>query len=126
MNIVITGGRTYRLQPMDWFWLGSELGKIMTDKSILTTDLHFHHGAAPGVDREVAATLAYYFPGQIVPHPANWDKFGKGAGPIRNREMAKIANLVLAFPGNDGTRDMIEAARKLDVEVRRSPTWPSA
>lgn len=44
--------------------------------------------------------------------PANWEKHGKSAGPIRNREMAKYADALIAFlaPNSRGTKDMIKAA----------------
>ena len=51
-----------------------------------------------------------------IPYPADWEKFGKGAGPIRNAQMVKAgADLVLAFPlpggkGTQGTIDLAEAA----------------
>ena len=36
---------------------------------------------------------AYGIP--IDPHPADWDKYGKAAGPIRNAGMAKAADALL-------------------------------
>lgn len=38
--------------------------------------------------------------------PAQWAKYGKAAGPMRNEEMAKVADMVIAFPGGKGTKDM--------------------
>lgn len=51
--------------------------------------------------------------------PADWDKYGKKAGYIRNQQMLDEGkpNLVVAFPGGKGTRMMIELARKAGVEV---------
>lgn len=44
---------------------------------------------------------------------ADWEKYGKAAGPMRNREMAKYANALLAFDkGTKGTQNMIDTARK--------------
>ena len=44
---------------------------------------------------------------------ADWEKYGKAAGPIRNRKMAEYANALLAFDkGTKGTRNMIQMARK--------------
>ena len=42
--------------------------------------------------------------------PANWKKFGKRAGILRNREMAEYADALLAFwdGWSRGTRNMIE------------------
>ena len=46
--------------------------------------------------------------------PADWDTHGKAAGPIRNAEMAKSADALLAMPGADsrGTHDMIRKMGK--------------
>lgn len=46
--------------------------------------------------------------------PANWSKFHRAAGPIRNAEMAKYADALIAImkPGSKGTRNMVELARK--------------
>lgn len=56
-------------------------------------------------------------------YPANWKKYGKGAGPIRNQQMLDEAkpDLVLAFT-NDisesrGTRDMVTRSRKAGVKT---------
>lgn len=50
---------------------------------------------------------------------ANWGKFGNAAGPIRNAEMLSEGkpDLVLAFPGGAGTRDMINRSLKAGVTV---------
>lgn len=52
--------------------------------------------------------------------PARWDTEGRAAGPIRNRRMANAgADLVVAFPGGRGTRDMVAVARERGIEVVR-------
>lgn len=52
-------------------------------------------------------------------YPADWDTHGKGAGPIRNREMAQNADvLVTFFDGySSGTRHMIEMGLMYDLEI---------
>ena len=45
-------------------------------------------------------------------HPADWEKYGKGAGPVRNQEMLETdPNVVIAFhndiSASKGTKDMI-------------------
>ena len=57
-------------------------------------------------------------------HPADWDRHGKGAGPIRNRAMAKSgADRCLAFWDGEsrGTLDMITVATKHGIPVRIVP-----
>lgn len=52
-------------------------------------------------------------------YPANWEKFNKSAGAIRNRQMAKVADALIALPTkkSKGTRDMINVMRKLGKKV---------
>jgi len=51
--------------------------------------------------------------------PADWDRHGKAAGPIRNRQMLDEGkpDLVIAFPGGRGTANMIEQAERAGVPV---------
>lgn len=46
--------------------------------------------------------------------PADWKKYKRKAGPMRNGEMAKIGNAVIAFwdGKSTGTKDMIIRAKK--------------
>jgi len=55
--------------------------------------------------------------------PANWKKYGRAAGPIRNKQMLDEGNLdlVLAFhtdiEKSRGTKNMIEQAEKRGIKV---------
>jgi hypothetical protein len=51
--------------------------------------------------------------------PANWNKYGPSAGPIRNREMAEEADaLVAVWDGvSKGTKDMIKVAKQKGLKV---------
>ena len=54
----------------------------------------------------------------VEPHPADWRRHGKAAGPIRNQAMLDAgADLVIAFPGGRGTAHMVGIARKAGVPV---------
>jgi hypothetical protein len=49
---------------------------------------------------------------------ADWDTHGKKAGPIRNSAMLLHEPvLVIAFPGEVGTADMVAKAKKAGIEV---------
>jgi hypothetical protein len=52
--------------------------------------------------------------------PADWAKHGKAAGPIRNREMAQVADALIAFWDGEsrGTKNMIEEAEKRGLRVK--------
>ena len=51
--------------------------------------------------------------------PADWDTHGRAAGYIRNKEMAKYGDrLVAIWDGkSSGTKHMINLAKKYDLEV---------
>lgn len=51
--------------------------------------------------------------------PANWTKFGRAAGYIRNEEMAKYADALIAVWDGEskGTGHMIDLAHKHNLEV---------
>lgn len=55
----------------------------------------------------------------IVRFPADWDKFGRAAGMIRNGEMAEFADALIAvWDGNSpGTRNMIANAKQRGLIV---------
>ena len=74
-------------------------------------------GTARGVDRlgeHWART--HHIP--IKPFPADWSK-GRAAGPIRNEQMARYADaLVAVWDGQTpGTRSMIQAAQRRGLKV---------
>lgn len=52
--------------------------------------------------------------------PADWETFGKSAGPIRNRKMAEAADYVICFwdGKSRGTASMINYAKKLGKPVK--------
>lgn len=50
---------------------------------------------------------------------ADWERDGESAGPQRNQRMLDegCPDLVVAFPGDVGTADMVARARKAGVKV---------
>lgn len=58
----------------------------------------------------------------IIPFPAQWSRYGRGAGPIRNLQMLEQGkpDLVLAFGGKKGTgtNHMVRIAKKAGVIIR--------
>lgn len=78
-------------------------------------------GEAPGADR-LGRQAAIELGIKYLPFPANWDKYGKAAGSIRNQEMLDEGrpDLVFAFHIGDsrGTWDMLRRAAKAGI-----PAW---
>lgn len=52
--------------------------------------------------------------------PADWETFKKGAGHIRNEEMAKYADALIAFWNgkSKGTGHMIDLAKQYKLKVK--------
>lgn len=77
------------------------------------------HGGAPGADR-IAGEIARELRCAVEVHPADWDRHGRRAGPIRNAEMVQAgADVCLAFPlgQSRGTRGCIRLAELAGIPV---------
>jgi len=55
----------------------------------------------------------------LIGMPANWMFHGNSAGTIRNEWMLEYCNpdLVIAFPGGPGTRDMVRRTRARGIDL---------
>ena len=51
--------------------------------------------------------------------PADWNKYGRAAGPIRNKQMADYADAAIVFMWDNsrGSKNMIETMQKLGKPV---------
>lgn len=72
-------------------------------------------GMANGVDNSGLIWARHYADIPVIEFPADWHKYGKAAGPIRNTHMAEYADaLIVVWDGKSrGTLNMIECVRKL-------------
>lgn len=110
MKILICGDRNYR----DYWAIYDVISKLDKNSIII-------HGAAKGTDT-IAGMIATKLGLAVIPVKAEWKKYGKAAGPIRNRIMLEMKpDLVIAFHNNiensKGTKDCIEEAKKRGIEV---------
>lgn len=77
------------------------------------------HGDARGADR-LAKWWAEASKIPHTPYPAQWARYGRAAGAIRNQQMLDSEpeiKFVIAFPGGSGTADMVERAVENGVQV---------
>ncbi len=76
-------------------------------------------GCASGVDA-IGERYAKENGLRLEKHPADWKRYGRGAGPRRNKEMAEICDHVICFwdEKSKGTKSMIDYARKLDKPIK--------
>jgi len=110
MKIIIAGSRNFN----DYNLLKTSCDNLLTQ----FTNIEIVSGTARGADKlgeRYAREKGY----DIKQFPANWDKFGKSAGYIRNDEMAKYSDMLIAFwdGTSKGTKHMIDLANKRGIKV---------
>jgi hypothetical protein len=111
MKVIIAGGRSFN----DYKLLCEKCDKALSLKS----DIEIVSGTANGADKlgeKYAKEKGY----SVKQFPANWDKYGKGAGYIRNEEMAKYSDALIAFwdGQSKGTKHMIDLANRYGLMVK--------
>jgi hypothetical protein len=113
-KVVVAGGRDFQ----DYRTLNRKLDKILSSKRD-THEIIIISGNARGVDR-MGETYARKRGYKTEVYPADWNKWGKAAGPRRNAQMAKAADAVVVFwDGHSrGTSSMIGEARKNKLPLR--------
>lgn len=108
MRVVISGTRTIT----DY----TQLEKAIKQSGFLITEVVSGH--CRGVDimgEEWAKNNGI----SIKIFPADWNKYGKSAGPIRNKQMAEYAEAaIILWDGNSrGTENMISLAKLNNLKV---------
>lgn len=75
-------------------------------------------GRASGAD-SLGERFAKEYGLECMYFPAQWEKFGRAAGPMRNREMAQVTDGAVVFwdGRSRGTRSMIGYLRQKGVPV---------
>jgi len=105
MKLIIAGGRDYRLTPKDI----ERLNALENITEVVS-------GGAPGADTE-GENWATEQNLPITVFKADWKRYGRGAGPRRNRDMAAYADGVVLFPGGKGTENMFKEAQKASLNI---------
>lgn len=108
MKVIIAGGRNITDRTI--------VAKAIKGAPFKITEVV--SGKAKGVDA-IGETYARALGLHVKAFPADWDQYGKGAGPIRNRQMAQYADALIAvWDGfSRGTGNMIAEMRKLGKPV---------
>ena len=107
-KIVVAGGRTYTNTGMVFICLE----KIVQKGDVIIS------GHAKGVDM-MGELYAQKNNLACEIYPAEWDKYGRSAGPRRNEQMAQVADKVVVFWDfkSRGTKNMIDMAKKYKKEL---------
>lgn len=110
-KLVIAGSREFK----DYSLLSETLDKHLKNRA-RNKAITIISGTAKGADQlgeQYAKEKGY----KIEYYPADWERYGNAAGPIRNTQMAKAADDVIVFwdGKSAGTRNMMEAAEKENI-----------
>ncbi|MEO1416242.1 MAG: DUF2493 domain-containing protein [Bacteroidota bacterium] len=109
MKIIIAGSRTFQ----DYERLVAICDQLLGSMDLADDPIEIVSGAARGADQlgEAYASSKGYI---IQRFPADWAKWGKMAGPLRNQAMAAYADGAIIFwdGRSRGTKHLIRVLRK--------------
>lgn len=126
-KLLICGGRHFD----DYSTLEAQVKTILSEHSLRYEDIEIVSGHCEGADR-LGERFAAEHGVPVKLFPADWKKFGKAAGPIRNKQMVDYISdfpnsIVLGFVSvnSKGTKNTIKQAQAkgiLTVEIPYSPS----
>lgn len=110
-KVIIAGGRDFS----DYEYLRASAD---SDLAGISEDIEIVSGEAKGADslgERYAKEKGY----SVKLFPAEWDKYGRAAGPRRNADMAAYADALIAFwdGKSRGTKNMIDKATAKGLKV---------
>jgi hypothetical protein len=109
IRVCVCGGRNYN----DKLLLYKTLDKFLNVRN----DFIIINGDAAGADR-LSTEWAKERNIKYELFPADWKTYKKAAGPIRNKQMIDShIDLLIAFPGGNGTKNMIEQCKKRNIRI---------
>ena len=113
MRITIGGCRDYNNYEVFSEFVSECISKINSENIVILS------GHCSGVD-EMAEKYAKEKGYELEIYPADWKKYGKAAGPKRNKEMVRNSNAVIAFwdGKSRGTKNLIDLAKKKDIQIK--------
>lgn len=112
IKIIIAGSRDFE----DYELLKRFCDSII--EKLALTDVQIVSGGCSGADY-LGEQYALERGHKLVNILPNWELHGKAAGPIRNREMAQYADILIAFwdGKSRGTKSMIDEASKASLVI---------
>ncbi len=114
MRVVIAGCRNYNNYKEAKEYIDCCISNIIEENEIIIVS-----GGADGADA-LGERYAAENGLKLERYPADWKKYGRSAGPRRNRQMAEISDYVICFWDGQsrGTKSMIEYAKKFEKPIR--------
>lgn len=112
MRVLVCGGRTFGYLQEQEAFIYTVLDSF---KDQIT---HVISGGAAGAD-DIAIRWAARNSIPRTVFMADWKKYGRGAGSIRNQQMLDEGRpeMLIAFPGGKGTTDMIRRAKSANIGI---------
>lgn len=124
---MILGQKDYQQRRKEYEYVFQYLNKFSCENSLeynpndnwLPSDIIIISGGATGADT-AALDWAVCNYTQLIEYPADWKKHGRAAGFIRNQQMINEGkpDICIAFPGGNGTADMINRCNKAGIPVK--------
>ena len=113
-RVVIAGCRDYTNYDEAKTYIDYCLSDIRKENDIIIIS-----GCASGGDA-IGERYAKENGFKVEKYPADWKKYGRSAGPKRNKQMAEIANFVICFwdGKSKGTKSMIDYANEYSKPIR--------
>lgn len=111
-RVIIAGGRFFN----DYDLLRDKCDSFLQNKQM--ENIIIVSGHATGADA-LGEKYAQEKGHALEIYPADWKRHGRAAGPIRNAQMASIADAIIAFwdGKSRGTKSMIDLANKKGLQV---------
>lgn len=119
MRILVCGSRHYGFKLEERNQVYNAIFDAIEE--IKHGEIEIISGMASGVDT-AAVNFAIGHDYKLHKYPADWEKYGKAAGSIRNKQMLVEGkpDLVIAFWDGEsrGTKNMIDQATKAGVPIK--------
>ena len=114
-KLIVAGSRGFSASNYDLLWV--EIMNRYANKFV-AKELEIVSGGCYGAD-VFGERFAKEFKLDIQRFFADFDKYGKAAGPIRNKQMAEYADAAIVFwdAESRGSLNMIQRMRKLGKKV---------
>jgi len=116
LKLIVAGSRTITNSSVVYTALDMLQAYLHTEIGIDVTEVV--SGTAKGPD-SLGAYWARAKGLPVMEFPADWDEYGKAAGPMRNQVMAKYGHILAAFwdGRSKGTKDMVQKAKKAGLII---------
>ena len=114
VRVALVGGRDVE----DFAFVLDRFEEVLLKEGLHKYQIKIVSGGAKGVD-SIARRIASLYGIPFREFPAEWDRYGKKAGPLRNSKIVENSDIVIAIPSpsSRGTWDTVRKAEKRGLKV---------